>query len=331
MRIAVIGAGSWGTALAIAAARSQHDVRLWARSESTATAIAASRENETYLRGAAVPENVRPTSSLREALERAEMVITVVPSHGTREIYRQMLPYLSQRMLLVSATKGIENDTLMRISEVVWDELQGCFDPRFVALSGPSFAAEVARGEPTAVVAASYKEEWGRMVQRELSSNSLRVYTNTDVVGVELGGSMKNVIAIATGAVRGLGFGHNSQAAIITRGLAEMTRLAVLMGGRVETLAGLAGLGDLVLTCTGELSRNRSVGVELGRGRSLDEVLAGTREVAEGVKTTRAARALGRRAGVELPITEAVYALLYEGRPPKAVADQLMGRPLRRE
>lgn len=331
MRIAVIGAGSWGTALAIAAARNQHDVRLWARSEATARALASARENETYLPGATLARNILPTASLRQALDRAEMVVTVVPSHGTRDLYRAMLPYLSQRMLLVSATKGIENESLMRMSEVVWDELQGCFDPRFVTLSGPSFASEVARGEPTAVVAASYKDEWGRLVQRELSSSAFRVYTNADVTGVEIGGSLKNVIAIATGAVRGLGYGHNSQAAIITRGLAEMTRLAVAMGGRVETLAGLAGLGDLVLTCTGELSRNRSVGVELGRGRSLDEILAATREVAEGVKTTRAARALGRRVGVEMPITEAVYSLLYEGRPPKAVAEELMGRPLKRE
>jgi glycerol-3-phosphate dehydrogenase (NAD(P)+) len=258
-------------------------------------------------------------------------VITVVPSHGARAIYRDMRPYLSHRMVLVSATKGIENETLMRMSEVVWDELRDCFDPRFVVLSGPSFAVEVARGEPTAIVAASYREEWGRLVQRELSSGSFRIYTNTDVAGVELGGSVKNVIAIATGAVRGLGLGLNSVAAIVTRGLAEMTRLAVATGGRVETLAGLAGLGDLVLTCTGELSRNRSVGVELGRGRSLEEILAGTREVAEGVRTTRAVRALGRRLGIELPITEAVYSLLYEDCTPREVAEALMGRPLKRE
>jgi glycerol-3-phosphate dehydrogenase (NAD(P)+) len=331
MKIAVMGAGSWGTALALAAARNAHDVWLWARSHEVAAAIAGSRVNAQYMQGVALPPNVSPTASLRDALDGAAVVITVVPSHGARAIYREMRPYLSHRMVLVSATKGIENETLMRMSEVVWDELRDCFDPRFVVISGPSFAIEVARGEPTAIVAASYREEWGCLVQRELSSGSFRIYTNTDVIGVELGGSVKNVIAIATGAVRGLGLGLNSVAAIVTRGLAEMTRLAVAAGGRVETLAGLAGLGDLVLTCTGELSRNRSVGVELGRGRSLEEILAGTREVAEGVKTTRAVRALGRRLNIELPITEAVYSLLYEGCTPREVAEALMGRPLKRE
>jgi glycerol-3-phosphate dehydrogenase (NAD(P)+) len=331
MKLAVIGSGSWGTALALAAARNAHDVWLWARRAEVAEELARTRVNAQYLPGVALPPNVTPTTSLRSALDGAAVVVTVVPSHGARAIYREMRPYLSQRMVLVSATKGIETDTLMRMSEVVWDELRDCFDPRYVVLSGPSFASEVARGEPTAIVAASYRDEWGGLVQRELSSGALRIYTNTDVVGVELGGSVKNVIAIATGAVRGLGLGLNAVAAIVTRGLAEMTRLAVAMGGRVETLAGLAGLGDLVLTCTGELSRNRTVGVELGRGRSLEEILGSTREVAEGVKTTRAVRALGRRLNIELPITEAVYSLLYEGRTPSEMAETLMGRPLKRE
>ena len=259
-----MGAGSWGTALALTAARNAHDVWLWARSPEVAAAIAASRVNAQYLQGVALPPNVSPTASLRDALDGASVVITVVPSHGARAIYREMRPYLSHRMVLVSATKGIENETLMRMSEVVWDELRDCFDPRFVVLSGPSFAVEVARGEPTAIVAASYREEWGHLVQRELSSGSFRIYTNTDVAGVELGGSVKNVIAIATGAVRGLGLGLNSVAAIVTRGLAEMTRLAVATGGRVETLAGLAGLGLLghcsVVADIGQVKADHRVG-----------------------------------------------------------------------
>jgi glycerol-3-phosphate dehydrogenase (NAD(P)+) len=328
MRVATIGSGSFGVALATAAARNGHDVTLWGRRpDYVASLFPSGGSGETT----APHPNVRPAVALEDALDGAEVVLAVVPSHAARSMYGSMRPYLSHKMVIVSAAKGIETDTLMRMSEVAFQELSEDFDPRFVALSGPSFAAEVVRGMPTAIVAASHSEEWSRLVQRALSSNTLRIYTNTDVVGVELGGSLKNVIAIATGAVTGLGLGHNSVAAIITRGLAEITRLAVELGGRVETLAGLAGLGDLVLTCTGDLSRNRHVGVELGRGRKLEEILGGMREVAEGVRTTQAARALGIKHGVELPITEAIHALLYEGREPRAVADALMGRPLRRE
>ncbi|MBK6428699.1 MAG: NAD(P)-dependent glycerol-3-phosphate dehydrogenase [Blastocatellia bacterium] len=331
MKIACIGAGSWGTALALVAARNGHDVWLWARRAEAASLLHDERTNSTYLPGVPFPPNIRPTSLLGDALDGAEMVILVVPSHGIRAVLRDMLPYVGSRAVLVGAVKGIENETLMRMSDVVRDEVGDRFEPRYVVLSGPSFAAETARGEPTAIVAASENAEWSRSVQKELSSNTLRVYTNDDVVGVELGGALKNVMAIATGGVTGLGFGHNSVAAIITRGLAEMTRMAVRMGGRVETLAGLAGLGDLVLTCTGSLSRNRGVGIELGRGRPLDEILTEMREVAEGVKTTRSAYELGRRLDVELPITEAVYALLYENGNARAMADRLMGRPLKRE
>lgn len=331
MRIAVIGAGSWGTALALAASRNGHEVRLWARRPDVVGELTKRRENSIYLPGFRFPETLVPTSSLAEALDGGEIVALVVPSHATRLTWRELLPHIDPTAVVVGATKGIENDSLMRMSEVAADEAGSRFSPRFVALSGPSFAAEVSRGDPTAIVAASRVGEWARTVQRAFSSNSFRVYTNDDLVGVELGGALKNVIAIATGGVAGLGLGHNSVAAIITRGLAEMTRLAVASGGRVETLAGLAGLGDLVLTCTGTLSRNRQVGVELGRGRKLADILADMREVAEGVKTTRAACELGRKAGVELPITEAVYSLLYEDSNPHAMVESLMGRPLKKE
>jgi len=331
MKIACIGAGSWGTSLATVAARNGHDTWLWARRPDVAERLAAERTNATYLPGVPFPQTMHPTASLGEALDGAEMVLLVVPSHGIRSVLKDMLPHLGSRAVLVGAVKGIENDTLMRLSDVVREEVGGRFEPRYVVLSGPSFAVETARGEPTAVVAASTSADWARSVQKELSSNTFRVYTNDDVVGVELGGAMKNVIAIATGGVTGLGFGHNSVAAIITRGLAEMTRMAVRMGGRVETMAGLAGLGDLVLTCTGSLSRNRFVGIELGRGRSLAAILDDMQEVAEGVRTTMSAHALGQRYGVELPITEAVFAMLYENGDARAMADRLMGRPLKRE
>ena len=331
MKVAVIGAGSWGTALALVAARNHHDVRLWAREADDVDRLARERQNSVYLPGFAFPDELRPTNCLEEALDGADFVLLVVPSHGTRAVCRRMLPYLAAKSVIVGASKGVENESLMRMSQVVSDEVEQRFAPRFVALSGPSFALETARGEPTAVVAASTDEESAKLVQRELSSSTFRIYTNSDVVGVELGGALKNVIAIATGGVAGLGLGSNTSAAIITRGLAEMTRLATSMGGRVETLAGLAGLGDLVLTCTGALSRNRFVGVELGKGRALDEILGEMREVAEGVKTTRAVRELGRRVEVDLPITAAVYTLLYEGGRARDMVDKLMGRPLKRE
>jgi glycerol-3-phosphate dehydrogenase (NAD(P)+) len=248
-----------------------------------------------------------------------------------REVVQQIKSSLNTDVVLVSATKGVENQTLMRMSEVIADVLGESIESRFVALSGPTFAREVGKGDPTAIVAASSGLGASESIQRDLSCSFFRVYTNDDVVGVELGGAMKNVVAIAAGVVRGLGFGTNSVAAIVTRGLAEMTRLAHSQGARVETMAGLAGLGDLVLTCTGELSRNRRVGTELGRGRRLEEILSDTREIAEGVKTTRAIYELGTRSRVELPITESIYALLYEGKPALEAAGELMGRPLKRE
>jgi len=330
-RVAVIGAGSWGTALAMVAARNQHDVKLWARESEVANAISRTRRNPFYLSDFELPENIAATTAVEDAIENADFALLVVPSHAMREMLMRLRPHLRSETVLVSAAKGVENTTLMRMEEVVADVLLESFEPRYVALSGPSFALEVAKGDPTAIVAASRNRESSEMIQHSLSSSSFRIYTNTDVVGVELGGAVKNVVAIAAGVVRGLGFGTNAVAAIITRGLAEMTRLALAQGARAETMAGLAGLGDLVLTCTGELSRNRRVGIELGRGRKLVEILAETREVAEGVKTTRSIYELGRRLGIEMPITASIYALLYEDKPANEAANELMGRPLKRE
>jgi glycerol-3-phosphate dehydrogenase (NAD(P)+) len=329
-RIAVIGAGSWGTALAMVAARNHHHVTLWAREPEVASAINQGHRNPLYLSDFNL-ESILATTNIEKAVDGADFALLVVPSHAMREIISSLRPSLSSSVVLVSAAKGVENSTLMRMEDLVVDVLQESFEPRYVALSGPSFAREVAEGDPTAIVAASRDRESSELVQRSLSSSVFRVYTNNDVVGVELGGAVKNVVAIAAGVVRGLGFGTNAVAAIITRGLAEMTRLALAQGARVETMAGLAGLGDLVLTCTGELSRNRHVGVELGRGRTLEEILGAMREVAEGVKTTRSIYELGRRLEIEMPITASIYALLYEDKPALDAANELMGRPLKRE
>jgi glycerol-3-phosphate dehydrogenase (NAD(P)+) len=330
-RVAVIGAGSWGTALALVAARNQDQVSLWAREPEVAKEINRTRRNPFYLSEFDLPDNIRATTVVEDAVRDATFVVLVVPSHAMREMTERLRPHLRGEMVLVSAAKGVENNSLMRMEEVVRAVLQGTFEPRYVALSGPSFALEVAKGDPTAVVAASRDGEAGEMIQRSLSSGSFRIYTNTDVIGVELGGAVKNVVAIAAGVVRGLGFGTNAVAAIITRGLAEITRLALAQGARAETMAGLAGLGDLVLTCTGELSRNRRVGIELGRGRKLSEILGEMREVAEGVKTTRSIYELGQRLRIEMPITASIYALLYEDKPAVEAANELMGRPLKRE
>ncbi|MDX2034617.1 MAG: NAD(P)H-dependent glycerol-3-phosphate dehydrogenase [Blastocatellia bacterium] len=330
-KIAIIGAGSYGTALALVAARGGNEVRLWAHSAEVADALRRQRENPVYLPGFALPESIAPTNELAEALDEAEIVLVVVPSHVCREVFGQMLPALRPQMIFVSAAKGIEIETGMRMEEVVRDVLHDHFEPRYVALSGPSFAAEVAADQPTAIVAASHSQGWAATVQQALSTSRFRVYTNNDVVGVEIGGAVKNVMAIATGAVAGLGLGYNSAAALVTRGLAEITRLAAPMGGRPETLAGLAGMGDLVLTCFGNLSRNRRVGFELGRGRNLQEIVSEMREVAEGVKTARAACELARRLDVEMPITTGVYQMLYEGKSPRDLMVELMERPLKAE
>ncbi len=330
-RVAIIGAGSWGTALGIVAGRAGHDVCLWARNREVVEAINRERVNRVYLSSQTIPENVRATSDFGEALKDAEFVLLASPSHATRGLLEAMLPLLRAEMLFISATKGIEIETGKRISEVVREVVAERFAARFVCLSGPSFAQEVVTGQPTAVVAASENADESLAVQALLSFQNLRVYTNKDVTGTELGGAVKNVMAVAAGIVSGLGLGTNSVAALITRGLAEMTRLAFAEGARMETMMGLAGLGDLVLTCTGGLSRNRFVGQELGKGRPLVAIVGGMKEVAEGVKTTRAVKQLAARLNVEMPITNEVHAVLYEGKTAREAAEELMTRPLRGE
>ncbi|PYS49150.1 MAG: glycerol-3-phosphate dehydrogenase [Acidobacteria bacterium] len=330
-RIAIVGAGSWGTALGIVAGRAGHVVRLWSRNPDVVEAINQRRVNSVYLASYEIPPGVEATDEMSRALSGAEIVLLAAPSHVTRELLVRMLPDLRDEMIFVSATKGIEVETGKRISEVVRDVLKEKFEPRFVALSGPSFAQEVVAGHPTGVVAASDKQEDAKLVQAELSFQNLRIYTNTDVVGTEIGGSVKNVMAVAAGMVAGLGLGANSIAALITRGLAEIARFALSQGAHIETLMGLAGLGDLVLTCTGNLSRNRFVGQELGRGRRLEEIISGMREVAEGVKTTRAVHHIAKKLNVEMPITNEVHAVLYEGKKVEDAACELMMRPLRGE
>jgi len=330
-RVAIVGAGSWGTTLALVAARAGHDVQLWARNADVVDSINRDHLNSVYLTGTPLPPSVRATGDIRAVLNGAELVILAAPSHAMRSLLTDMLPALQREMIIVSATKGIEIETGKRISEVVAEVVPEAAGPRFVCLSGPSFAKEVVERHPTAVVAASEDPEAARIVQSELSFENLRVYRNDDVIGTELGGSVKNVMAIAAGMVAGLGFGSNSIAALITRGLAEMTRLALREGAKLETLMGLAGLGDLVLTCTGNLSRNRFVGQELGKGRSLEEITASTHEIAEGVKTTLAVKRLADRRGVEMPITDEVHGVLYEKRSPRDATNELMTRPLKEE
>ena len=330
-RVAVIGAGSWGTALAIVAARAGHDVRLWSRNAAVVESINLNHLNPLYLTDALIPNSVRANRDIVGVTNGAELVILAAPSHAIRSLVATMAPALLAEMIMVSATKGIEIESGKRISQVVAEVVPEADQPRFVCLSGPSFAKEVVENHPTAVVAASEDRDASRLVQAELSFDNLRIYTNDDVIGAELGGSVKNVMAIAAGMVGGLGFGSNSVAALITRGLAEMTRLALREGAKLETLMGLAGLGDLVLTCTGNLSRNRLVGQELGKGRSLNDITTGMNEVAEGVKTAKAVKQLADRIGTEMPITNEVYGVLYEGKLASDAADELMTRPLRKE
>lgn len=340
--IAIIGAGAWGTGLAIVLGRKgTHRVRLWAHEEDVCESITQQRLNERFLPGRQIPQSVTATNDLATALAGVQIVVSVMPSQHCRELFTRMRPMISSEALIVSATKGLEEGSLERMTEVIAEVVKsdgapplsrslrqgGYSDPPVGALSGPSFAQEVARGDPTAITVASGNEMLLRTVQQEFSDPAFRVYTNTDVVGVELGGALKNIIAIAAGICDGLGLGHNSVAALITRGLAEMTRLVVACGGRVETMAGLAGLGDLVLTCTGGLSRNRSVGVELGHGRKLPEIVSGMHGmVAEGIFTTTAAVGLARTRHVEMPITEQMHAILHEGKSPREAIHELMTR-----
>lgn len=327
--IAVIGAGAWGTGISIVLGRKgTHRVRLWAHEKEVCDSILQRRVNEKFLPGCPVPDSVTPRNDLEAAINGAQIVVSVMPSQHCRGLFEKMRAHLQPEMLIVSATKGLEENSLLRMTEVIGQVLdQGFHKSRIGALSGPSFALEAAHGDPTAVTIASQDEELARVVQQEFSGPSFRIYTNSDVTGVELGGALKNVVAIAAGVCAGLDLGHNSVAALITRGLAEMTRLAVACGGRADTMAGLAGLGDLVLTCTGGLSRNRSVGVELGRGRKLPEIIAGMHGmVAEGIFTTTAAVGLAKACGVEMPITEQMDAILHRGKAPRDAIQELMRR-----
>jgi glycerol-3-phosphate dehydrogenase (NAD(P)+) len=331
MQITVLGAGAWGTALAKVLADKDNPTLLWSHRADLATSINADRVNQRYLPFATLPPTLRATGDLKEALTGAELVVVVVPSHALRGVIREARDHIPSGALLCSATKGIENDSLMLMSEVLLDELGDGTLARLTYLSGPSFAKEVALGLPTVVVVAGSGRRETVAVQHAFATDRFRVYSSSDVTGVELGGAVKNVMAIAAGACDGLGFGHNARAGMITRGLVEMGRVASTMGANPLTLAGLSGLGDLILTCTGDLSRNRTVGFELGKGRTLDDILATLGHVAEGVKTTKSTYDLSRKLGVEMPITQEVYRVLYENKSPRQAVTDIMTRPLTHE
>ena len=344
-KIAILGGGAWGTGLSVVLARSRHahEISLWVREAAVAEAIATTHENKTYLPGVEIPARVVASPDLAAVLDHAQIVVGVVPSAHTREVFTLALPFLSPEAIIVSATKGLEPATHLRISQVIQQVCSLKFVPEVAVLSGPSFALEAARGEPTAVVIASAithaaheglrptSSRTAEYLQEQFSGPTFRLYTNDDVLGVELAGAMKNVMAIAAGACQGLGLGANSLAALITRGLAEMTRLAVKVGAKPETLSGLAGLGDLVLTCTGALSRNRHVGFELGKGRSLNEILGSMPSVAEGVGTASALLALAQEHRIDLPITEQVNAILNAWKSPSEAIRDIMERRLKPE
>lgn len=331
MRAAVIGGGAWGSALAAVLAHNGHRAVVWCYEPEVASDLAERHQNTKYLPGIQLPDNVSGTQDLALALAGAEMVLAVNPSHVTRQVMKKAASALPRATPIVSATKGIENDTLLTMAEVLEDVLPPELHPYLACLSGPSFAKETAQRLPTAVVVASPWEKMAQKVQRALSNDFFRVYTSSDVAGVELGGSLKNVCAIAAGISDGMGFGHNTRAAIMTRGLAELVRLAVRKGANPITLSGLAGMGDLVLTCTGDLSRNRTVGLALGRGQKLDDVLAGMTQVAEGVRTAKSVHDLAAKLGVDMPLHEAVYRILYEGLSPRAALQALTARELKSE
>jgi glycerol-3-phosphate dehydrogenase (NAD(P)+) len=331
MSTAVLGAGAWGTALALHAAQRGGPVRLWTWKAEHAEELASARENATFLPGFKLPSAITPTADAAEAVRDAALVLVVVPTPSVRSVLESVRAVLPEDAIVVLASKGIETDSLMLLSEVVDDVLGRERGLATVALSGPSFALEVARGVPTNLVAAAADPERALAVQRALAGERLRIYLSDDVIGVEVGGALKNVIAIAAGAADGLGFGHNTRAALITRGLGEMARLALAKGGQPLTLAGLSGVGDLVLTCSAELSRNRTVGFELGRGRALADVLSGLGHVAEGVTTAKSAFHLASKVGVELPIVSEVYRVLYEGKPVYDAVRDLLNRPLGKE
>jgi glycerol-3-phosphate dehydrogenase (NAD(P)+) len=329
--LAIVGAGGWGTALAITMARADRHVRLWVYEPDLAVAMLDTRENSIYLPGVQIPESVIFSNSLRDVVQGCPVVLIAVPSNFFRAVAEKLLPVVDPGTIFVSATKGIENSTLMRMSEVLADVAGAAANPQVAVLSGPTFAPEVARGEPTALVIASPDEQLRLRLQSELSTPRFRLYTNSDRTGVELGGAVKNIIAIAAGVADGLGLGSNAMAALVSRGLAEITRLVVASGGRRDTVAGLAGLGDLVLTSYGSLSRNRRVGIELGRGRRIEEITASTRTIAEGVRTTKSTVELAAKLGIEMPIAQKMYAVLYEGLRPHEALTDLMERKLKEE
>lgn len=330
MNLAIIGGGSWGTALALVLAPRFESVRMWIYEADLARQMAVTRETSVYLPGFRLPENVSPSHELAWTLENADIVCGVMPSQHARELYRAMAPDLDKGAILVSATKGLEKGSQLRMSQVIEQECSG-FAPRIAILSGPTFAKEIARGEPAAIVVASHDPATARTVQSAFSGPAFRLYTNPDPVGVEIAASLKNVVAIAAGVCYGLGLGSNIQAALITRGLAEISRLAVAMGGKRETMAGLAGLGDLVLTCGGELSRNRQVGLELAKGRKIGEIVGSMQMVAEGVETCGAAMELGQKFSVELPIIQQMHAVLHAAKGPREALQDLMERSLKEE
>ena len=331
LQIGVIGAGSWGTTLANLLAKKGFSTTLWVYEEELIEPIATNRENHIYLPGIELDGKIVPTGSLQETCHQKDLLVSVIPSQVVRGVIQHIKDYLSPQSLLVSASKGIENDTLLTMSEVIREGLSLHEKNRIAVLSGPSFAQEVSREVPTAVTIASENKERAKQLQKIFSTPYFRVYANPDVIGVEIGGSLKNVIALAAGISDGLGFGYNTRAALITRGLAEISRLALKMGASPLTLSGLSGLGDLVLTCTGELSRNRAVGIKLGKGVGLEQILKDMKMVAEGIKTTRSAYDLSRKLNVPMPITEQVYNILYQKKDPKEAVTELMTRGLKVE
>ena len=330
MKISIIGAGAFGTAMAVAAERAGNEVLLWAHDPEVADTIRRTRENPDYLAGVRLESAIHATNDLAQAATFSDTIFMVVPSHYFRDVLENLSANVQHPVNLISGTKGIENESLERMSEIA-GEVLGSKLAAFAALSGPTFAIETARGNPTTAVIASRNIEFAQSVQQTLSSATFRLYHSEDVVGVELAGSLKNVIAIAAGVLEGLGLGYNTNAALITRGLREITRLGIVLGGRLETFAGLAGMGDLVLTCTGALSRNRTVGVLLGKGQKLEEILRDAKFVAEGIKTARSAQQLAERHRIEMPITHEMYGVLYEGESPRGAIQRLMTRSLKAE
>ncbi|KAB2881095.1 NAD(P)H-dependent glycerol-3-phosphate dehydrogenase [bacterium] len=331
INIGIIGAGSFGTAMAIHLAKNGHPVTLWAYENNVVDAVNSMRENTTYLPGITLPQNILATTSLKDTVGGKKLVLQVNPSHATRSVMQQAVQFSDSDTIFLNCTKGIENDTLLTMSELLLEILPPTNHNQLAVLSGPSFAREVAIGLPTAVTVASKSFETARYCQSILANERFRVYTSEDIVGLELASALKNVIAIAAGISDGLGYGHNTRAALITRGMAEILRLGKKMGANEMTFLGLSGMGDLVLTCTGDLSRNRSVGIQLGQGKTLDEVLTSMKMIAEGVKTAKAAFALSKKYGVEMPIIEQIYLVIFEGKSPKKAVHDLMTRESKSE